>query len=100
MDLREAVYQELFLDLYGKWRVGHYSSHFGLIRIGDMNTKHIENAIKKLFKDRQIRYEQVMKLVSDGDVIEAIQNSYENGRDLFSLKLQELEQELATRSVQ
>jgi len=97
--IKEAVYIEVFLNIYDNWRFGWYLSRRGLIKIEEMNTTHLENAINDLNKKRARKMEVVMSLVPDGDIINTIQSAYEEERDLIALKLGELQRELDSRSV-
>ena len=60
---KKAIYLEIFLQTYDKWREGIYSSHRGLLKIKEMNTKHLENAIK----DMELKLIQRQKIINNLD---------------------------------
>jgi len=95
--LRQAIYQEIFLSLYDKWQIGKYYSSRGLLDIEDMSENHLRNAIESL-KEKQLKRTAIIcDLMPDGDIIDQIKASYQNDRDILSLKIRELKRELAYR---
>jgi len=96
-DLRRAIYHETFLQMYDKWQIGKYYSSRGILKIEDMSISHLQNAIEHLKVQHKKRTEQMMTLISDGAVIEEIQNAYQCERDVLSIKKRELERELSMR---
>jgi len=97
MSLKEAVYAEIFLNLWDKWRPGHYSGSQGLTRISEMNYVHLQNALHKLRDTRTIRANGIARLPSDGETIDDIKLLFENEEDLMSLKIEEMQRELDSR---
>jgi len=98
-DLRKAIYHEIFLSLYDKWQIGKYLSSRGVLEIDEMTDNHLRNAIASLKERQKLRSEMILDLIPDGDVLPEIQTSYQNGRDILSIKIRELERELAYREV-
>lgn len=96
-DLRRAIYHETFLQMYDRWQIGRYYSSRGLLKIEEMSTNHIKNAIKSLGKMRINRVDQIDSLVSDGNVVAEIKNSYSQELDIMSIKVRELQDELDFR---
>jgi len=96
-NIRLAIYNELFLESYSKWQIGHYYSSKGMLKIDDMSTNHIINAINSLEKKLEIRLDIISKLISDGEIINQIKESYQKNQDIISIKIRELEWELGFR---
>ena len=98
MYLDEMIFQEIFIDYLSKWKPGYYFSSRGLIKIEDMNNKHIENAIKMLKEARKVRktFLDSIEEVEDTAILGA-KTSYNKGEDLIQFKINELALELQKR---
>jgi len=98
VSIKEAVYAELFLQLYDNWKPGFYFSQTrGLINISGMDEIHLNRAILRLQEQRTQRLNRIRKLPQDGDIISSIQQLFAHEKDLMALKIEELQRELDNR---
>jgi len=97
-DIKYQIEHEIYLNMYLEWQPGYYKSSKGLLLIEDMNDVHIQNAIISLQKIRENRARLVENIMdTDDDILDRIKNDYVEQKDLLSLKIQELQDELDFR---
>jgi hypothetical protein len=97
--LKNAIFNEIYLDYYEKWGPGRYYSLSDkkVYEITSMPTIYLENAIKKLTSLREAKSQAILNIEDNSQEITEIKIAYYEGQDLMAQKLAELEAELLKR---